>query len=1118
MLSREHGQLHGDTCKRDRSVMKEKLEDETVVDENQLEGLRSESSRKRRKERTNKEMLSSGHEQLQKEASKRGKCVVTEKLDDEVAVDEGQHQSLISGSSVRTKKQRTDKERRSREHGSLQRETTREGTVVTMENVVDESQVYLASNRKETFPSQHHQPQPETNEQMGAMAVNEGMVVNSEIELVSSSSPVHHHDVSETKESLSGTRQELQKEACDRLSALTETGPGEMAVDHNGDWDLSLSSRKSSQVNLRSEKKGALRNDQQLTVANSQVAGCCSHIWLQAEVNGIAADSERTLSSNRSGKCQSKSENKDTLAGQRQPLHVETVNQIFAEAENCDARTVSETETSNQMAAMIERNARMAVDESLDAQSSQQTREETNCQMAVMIESDTRMSVDESLDVQPSQQLHVESSSQMALGIQSDSGMAVDESLDARQSQQTQEEISNQMAVRIVSDERMSMDESLDVQPSQQPQAETSSQMAVMIDTGDARMTVDESLDVQPSQQPQAETISQMAVMIDTGDARMTVDESLDVQPSQQPQAETISQMAVMIDTGDARMTVDESLDADSSQRSQAESSNLLNVITDNSDTGMAVDESQDADPSQQPQAETSYQMAVITDNGDTGITVDESQDADPSQQPQAETSYQMAVITDNGDTGITVDESQDADPSQQPQAETSYQMAVITDNGDTGMAVDESQDADPRETSYQMAVITDNGDTGITVDESQDADPSQQPQAETSFQMAVITDNGDTGMAVDESQDADPSQQPQAETSYQMQRLDADPCQQVHVEGSNEITAMTENCDEGMARDHSHDSGEHLPSRKSSHVHLKIGSTESWSSEHNIVVETIGQAAAMTEIVENIVVEVQSQGQTLVHLKSLQDKREEPQTAFPVNTDSVLGEMPLGGVQQPDETPSLSKSREIDPGYKNEEIFPSEGQQSEAPTAAFTETVGHRMKEVESQDADRTLLSDNSVEIHLRNEDKETSLSEQQQAQAPENSNQISAVEESQDPNQTLANSDNQLKPQVEMNKERGYAMAEKEDEGMIVDQLPCSSKLMQKGSEVMRHADVQRTAASVGIGDTELIGGKSTRSRGQDSGAKWKTIKFYTRTLKGHTDLVRSVDCRDSVLLSGG
>ena len=283
MLSREHGQLHGDTCKRDRSVMKEKLEDETVVVENQLEGLRSESSRKRRKERTNKEMLSSGHEQLQKEASKRGKCVVTEKLDDEVAVDEGQHQSLISGSSVRTKKQRTDKERRSRKHGSPQRETTREGTVVTVENVVDESQVYLASNRKETFPSQHHQPQPETNEQMGAMAVNEGMVVNSEIELVSSSSPVHHHDVSETKESLSGTRQELQKEACDQLSALTETGPGEMVVDHNGDWDLSLSSRKSSQVNLRSEKKGALRNDQQLTVANSQVAGCCSHIWLQAD-------------------------------------------------------------------------------------------------------------------------------------------------------------------------------------------------------------------------------------------------------------------------------------------------------------------------------------------------------------------------------------------------------------------------------------------------------------------------------------------------------------------------------------------------------------------------------------------------------------------------------------------------------------------------------------------------------------------------------------------------------------------------------------------------------------------------------------------------------------------
>ena len=1396
MLSSGHEQLQRQTSKRGRGPVTGTLDDEVIVDENKLERLRSESNTRTRKQRTSKETLSSEHGKLPRQTSKRAGGLVTGTLDDEVVIDKRQPQSLISESSVRTKKQRTDKETRFHEHGLPQRETNREGTVVEVKNVVDgmvgsesqvtdstSDQVHLASNSKETLPSEHHQPQPETNEETGTMTVNKGMVVNSENKLVSSRSSVHLHDFSKTKESLLCKHQELQKEACDQISAMAENGPGEMVVDQDEDPDLSLSSRKSSQVHLWSENKGALPNDHQLTLTGSLAAGCCSQIRLQTVVNGTAVEPERTLSSNRSGKCQPRSENKDILAGQCRRLQEETVNQIFVDAENFDARTAAEqshgpdprlsastsghpvhlrsenkellltdqrasvTENQNQEQDLVlgkSGQVHVRADQNIELSSSEypelqeersnqadritenyeeevvmdqcqepdpilesnksgqvqlraenietlprehpEPQEATSNRVDRMTENheeevvmdqcqepDPILELNKSGQVQlrtenvetlssehpepqeatsnrvdrmtenhveevvmdqcqePDPILELNKSGQVQLRTENvetlssehpepqeatsnrvdrmtenheeevniDHCQEPDPSLESNTPGQVQlrsdnkktfalehhvqtetndqraamtgireeepqaaEETSNQTALRIESDVRIVLNERQDLDPNQQPQAaeETSNQTALRIES-DVRIVLNERQDLDPNQQPQAaeETSNQTALRIES-DVRIVLNERQDLDPNQQPQAaeETSNQTALRIES-DVRIVLNERQDLDPNQQPQAaaEASNQMAERIE-SDATMAVDERLDAYPSQQPKTESSNQMAVVKES-DARIAGDESQDVDPSEQRQTERCNLMAMITDNGDVGMAVDESQDADPNQQPQEETSNWIAVITDSGDIGMAIDESQDADPSqqpqaETSNQSAAMTDNGDARTPameliekrISEKKETlpDESQQPPTAVSSHRVVSAENGWTRMSVKQRQDADPSHQLPTAASSQLavriesdarmavnQMQDANLCQQPQVEGSPKIAAMTENGDEGMAIDHSRDSGERMPSRKSSHVHLKIGSKESWSSEHNIVVETIGQAAAVTENVENKVVEVHSRGQVSVDLKSLPDKHEEPQTAFAVNTESVLGEMPVDGVQ-PYETPSSSKSREVDLGCKNKEKFPSERQQSEAgtstATAAFTETVEDGMKDVESQDADQTLLSDNSVEIHLRCEDNETYLSEQQQTQAPENSNQISAVpenvdditmvEESQDPCQTLTNSGNQMKPQVETNKERCHAMAETVHEGMIVDQLPCSSKLMQRGSELLSPAGVQKTAASVGVGDTMVIGGKATRSHGQDSSAKWKTIKFYTRSLKGHADLVRCVYCRDSVLLSGG
>ena len=1008
--SREHGQLRGETCKRERGVMTDQLDNEIIVDENLLELFGSESNTRRRKQRTNKEMLSSGHGQLPRENNKSDGGLVTETLDDEVVIDKRQHQSLISESSVRTKKQRTDKETRSHEHGLPQGETSREGTVENVAGMVgDESrvtdltlpsdQVHLASNSKGTLPSEHHQP--ETNKRTGVMTVNGSMVVNSENELVSSSSPVQLHRVSETKESLPCKHQELQEEACDQISAMAENGPGKMVVDQDEDPDLSLSLRKSSHVHLWSENKGALPNDHQLTVTSSPVAGCCSEIRLQTAVNGTAVESERALSSNRSGKCQPKSENKDTLAGQRQRLQEETVNEIFAEAENCDGRTAAEQShdpdprlsastaghpvhlrsenkellLTDQRASVTEsQNQNQQLDllagkpgqvhvtaENIEPSSSEypELQEERSNQADQMTENHEEEVVmgqckepDPTLESNKSGQVHLKAENMKG---SREEGLIVDQNKEPDPTVLSSK--SGEAGMTDSGEARTAVNESQDVDPSQQPQEAISNQMAVITDNGDAGMAVDQIHDADLSQHPQTESSNQLVAMKES-DAKIAADESQDVHPSEQPQTERSNQMAAMIGNGDIRMAVDESQDADPSHQPQAESSNQMAVMIVSGNVGMALGQMQDAKPGHQPQVETGNQMAVRIES-DATMAVDESQDADPNQQPQAESSNQMAVMTVSGDAGMALGQMQNAEPSHKPQEETSNWIAVITDSGEVGMAIDESQDAYPSqqpqaESNNQSAAMTDNGvvrtsameliDERISDNKETLPDENQQPPAEASNHGAVSVENGWIRMSVKQRHFADSSQQLQAAASNQLaattengdarvavnQMQDADLCQQPQVEGSHEIAAMAENGDERMAIGHSRDSGERMPSRKASHVHLKIGSKESWSSEHNIVVETIGQAAAVTENVENKVVDVHSLGQVFVDLKSLPDKHE--------------------------------------------------------------------------------------------------------------------------------------------------------------------------------------------GIGDTMLVGGKATRSHGQDSSTKWKTIKFYTRSLKGHTDLVRCVDCRDSVLLSGG
>ena len=100
----------------------------------------------------------------------------------------------------------------------------------------------------------------------------------------------------------------------------------------------------------------------------------------------------------------------------------------------------------------------------------------------------------------------------------------------------------------------------------------------------------------------------------------------------------------------------------------------------------------------------------------------------------------------------------------------------------------------------------------------------------------------------------------------------------------------------------------------------------------------------------------------------------------------------------------------------------------------------------------------------------------------------------------------------------QRATNRAIEKGEGTIVE-LPGSGKSpLQGGSD--HTSRVQATLGNEAIGDAvTAVRMTRARSQGQDLSEKiHKRIKFYTRSFKGHTDHVDGVDCRDSVLVSGG
>ena len=770
MLSSGHEQLQRQTSKRGRGPVTGTLDDEVIVDENKLERLRSESNTRTRKQRTSKETLSSEHGKLPRQTSKRAGVLVTGTLDDEVVIDKRQPQSLKSESSVRTKKQRTDKETRFHEHGLPQRETNREGTVVEVKNVVDgmvgsesqgtdstSDQVHLASNSKETLPSEHHQPQPETNEETGTMTVNKGMVVNSENKLVSSSSSVHLHDFSKTKESLLCKHQESQKEACDQISAMAENGPGEMVVDQDEDPDLSLSSRKSSQVHLWSENKGALPNDHQLTSTGSVAAGCCSQIRLQTVVNGTAVEPERTLSSNRSGKCQPRSENKDILAGQCRRLQEETVNQIFVDAENFDARTAAEqshgpdlrlsASTSGHPVHLRSENKELLLTDQRASVTENQNQEQD---LVLGKSGQVHVRADQNIELSSSEypELQEERSNQADRITENyeeevvmDQCQEPDPILESNKSGQVQLRAEN---IETLSSEHP------------EPQEATSNRVDRMTENHEEEVVMDQCQEPDPilelnksgqvqlrtenvetlsseHPEPQEATSNRVDWMTENHEEEVNIDHCQEPDPSLE--SNTPGQVQLRSDNKKT-FALEHHVQTETSERA---------AMTGIREEGLIVDRTKEPDPT----VFTSKSgEASMTDSGEARTAVDESQDVDPNQQPQEATSNQVAVIINNGDAGMAVDKFHDVHPSQQPQEATSNQVVAMIRNGDARMAVDESQDVDPSqqpqtESSIQLAVMKES-DARMVVDENQDVDPSQQPQTETSNQTAVITDNGD--------------------------------------------------------------------------------------------------------------------------------------------------------------------------------------------------------------------------------------------------------------------------------------------------------------------------------------------------------------------------------------
>ena len=686
----------------------------------------------------------------------------------------------------------------------------------------------------------------------------------------------------------------------------------------------------------------------------------------------------------------------------------------------------------------------------------------------------------------------------------------------------------------------------------QRLEAKTSSQSAAMTENVDARMTYEssspsgqvhlksesKSILLSEDQQPKPESGNQMVATIEDVNVEgivegrdqcegqcLTLKKSVQVFQEtlpvelQYPQGGTSSHGAVITETDDDKMVVDEC-----QILGPLSSSNSYQVhLTSESKQTLPIE-------SQPPQAEANNQTAAMTDYDIVNVggkVVDGSEDINPAQ-PSIESnqghlslenketllckhkkilpeaSNKTAAMIEDVSVGemvkdydqcgsqcLTLNKSvqvfQDTLPveHQHPQGETNSHRAVITENVDFKMVVDESEDINPALSSIES-------NQGHPSSENKETLPSkhQQTQAETSNHTAKVTTNVSFGgVGVDQGQNLgawlSSSKPGQVSVSYEVKVT-------LQAQTSSQTAEVRETDEEaGIDIEQSEDqflfsnkgalSGqdldERLPSRKSSHVDLKIETKGSLQSEHQHVLATASKhSAAINEYIDDKLAEDRTQDQLpsssskagYVYVDSLPGKHEKPQAATAVSTEHIDGGM-VGDVYQ-DLDKSLSSNQNQDPNPSEFAIQIGLTSGNCAPAVKHQETqTGCSLKRVAiAETAEDGMLVDqsegllvsssNSGQIHFTSNNKETSPSAHRQLQATSN--------------QTAAMTDNTVN-------------------GIVVDQ-----------SQVPRPSSSCSSQSELTHLKTEM----------------WKKLKFSTRILKGHTDLVYGVDCRNSVLVSGG
>ena len=1126
-------------------------------------------------------ILSDEHQQLQAKTSNQA-AVTKKNAGDVMVKDPGQDQlvySSISGQFHLTSENNHNFPREvlasERDHilpSAQQQPETSEQEAATNKNasdimVKDQSEVQLAqfdlaSDSNHIFPSEHQQLQPETSNQVAAMIENadEVMVQNQgQHNLMSSSTSGQFHPTSESNCNFPGkalvsdsdnilpSSHQQQPETSNQAAAMNEKADDGM-VKGEGQDQLVYSSA-SGELCLISENNHNFPSEcqQVLLEASNQPA-----VIIKDGVKGMVVDqSQRQF--------RLASECKTILPSKCQPLQPDTGNQAGVTTEGVlEGMLVDEKQDPDPALISIKSVNVHLKSENTETFSAEHYEKQANTsnQGTSMTEQFDKMVTLKSLDqlVSPSTsgQGHLHSKSKSILPSkhqqQAKSGTKgaliterVDDGMGVAQSD---------YPIKSVQVHRKNKETFPNEY--QRLEAKTSSQSAAMTENVDARMTYEssspsgqvhlksesKSILLSEDQQPKPESGNQMVATIEDVNVEgivegrdqcegqcLTLKKSVQVFQEtlpvelQHPQGGTSSHGAVITETVDDKMVVDEC-----QILGPLSSSNSYQVhLTSESKQTLPIE-------SQPPQAEANNQTAAMTDYDIVNVggkVVDGSEDINPAQ-PSIESnqghlslenketllckhkkilpeaSNKTAAMIEDVSVGemvkdydqcgsqcLTLNKSvqvfQDTLPveHQHPQGETNSHRAVITENVDFKMVVDESEDINPALSSIES-------NQGHPSSENKETLPSkhQQTQAETSNHTAKVTTNVSFGgVGVDQGQNLgawlSSSKPGQVSVSYEVKVT-------LQAQTSSQTAEVRETDEEaGIDIEQSEDqflfsnkgalSGqdldERLPSRKSSHVDLKIETKGSLQSEHQHVLATASKhSAAINEYIDDKLAEDRTQDQLpsssskagYVYVDSLPGKHEKPQAATAVSTEHIDGGM-VGDVYQ-DLDKSLSSNQNQDPNPSEFAIQIGLTSGNCAPAVKHQETqTGCSLKRVAiAETAEDGMLVDqsegllvsssNSGQIHFTSNNKETSPSAHRQLQATSN--------------QTAAMTDNTVN-------------------GIVVDQ-----------SQVPRPSSSCSSQSELTHLKTEM----------------WKKLKFSTRILKGHTDLVYGVDCRNSVLVSGG